>query len=418
MPTYYAWTIGCQMNHVETDRLSALLESHGYKHTTIAEQADLIVLNTCVVRDSAQNRVENKLMRLKHLKTAQPEIKIALTGCFVTDDLLEMRHRYPFIDYFFQAGSQPTFDDLADVTKYVLPYPAAISSGITIIQGCDNFCSYCVVPYRRGREKSRPIVEIVQEAQCLVDGGARELVLLGQNVDSYGHDLEGKPDLADLLVQIDKIEGVKRIRFLTNHPKDMSSKLIRTIARLEKVCKQLNLPVQSGDNDILQRMNRGYTLQHYYNLLSEIRSGVADVAISTDIIVGFPGEANEQFENTLRFLEKARFDTVHVAMYSPRPQTKASREYVDDVLPEEKERRRKLVEEMQASIATEINSTFIGQTVEVLVEGRKRGKWHGRTQSDKIVFFEHPDNWLGHLVLVRVEYSSPWFLRGSLESKC
>jgi len=404
------------MNHAETERLAALLESHGYKNTPTAGEADLIVLNTCVVRESAENRVVNKLMRLRHLKKSHPQIKIALTGCFVTSDPLEMRHKYPFVDYFFQAGGAPTFSDLADTSKTVLPRPAAVSSAVTIIQGCDNFCSYCIVPFRRGREKSRPVTEIVEEARYLVEGGAREIVLLGQNVDSYGHDLEGSPDLACLLEKINEIEGLSRIRFLTNHPKDMNTRLIEAVAGLEKVCKQLNLPVQSGDDEILEKMRRGYNLSDYRNLLSKIRNGIEGVAITTDIIIGFPGETAEQFDNTLKFIREARFDAVHLAVYSPRPQTLASRKYPDDVLPEEKERRRKLIEETQEQIAAEINSALYGQSVEVLVEGRKKGRWFGRTKSDKLVFFTHSDNWLGKLALVKIDKTSPWFLRGSLEN--
>lgn len=402
------------MNRAESERLAALLENHGYNSTDSEQDADLIIINSCVVRESAENRVVNKLMRLKHLKTTHPGKKITLTGCFVTSDLVDMRRRYPFVDYLFMAGFKPTFGDLVDINSYFLPRPAAISSGITIIQGCNNFCSYCIVPYRRGREKSRPIDEIEKEARYLVDGGARELVLLGQNVDSYGHDLEEKSDLADLLERINNIENLERIRFLTNHPKDMSMRLIQAMAKLEKVCKQLNLPVQSGDDDILQKMERGYTLEHYRKLLNELRRGVSDVAITTDIIVGFPGESAEQFNNTLKFLEEARFDFVHAAMYSPRPQTLASRQYVDDVPLAEKVQRRRLVEEVQGKIAEEVNSNLVGLTVEVLVEGRKKGRWYGRSQSDKLVFFEHSDNWLGKLAPVKIEHSSPWFLRGSL----
>lgn len=402
------------MNRAESERLAALLENHGFISASRAEDASLVLINSCVVRQSAENRVVNQLMRLRHLKKSRPEIKIALTGCFVSSNLAEMHRKYPFVDYIFPAGSKPTFEDMADVSRYSLPKQAAISSGITIIQGCDNFCSYCIVPYRRGREKSRPVAEIEEEACNLVEGGARELILLGQNVDSYGHDLAEKPDLAMLLERINKIEGLERIRFLTNHPKDMSPGLVRAIARLEKVCKQLNLPVQSGDGEILKKMNRGYTLEHYRELLGQLRREVSGIAITTDIIVGFPGETPEQFGNTLQFLEEARFDAVHVAMYSPRPETLAFRKYADDVDPAEKARRRKLIEEVQGKIVGEINCRLVGQTFKVLVEGRKKGKWYGRSQSDKLVFFEHPDDQSGRLVPVKIEHSSPWFLRGSL----
>jgi len=284
------------------------------------------------------------------------------------------------------------------------------------IQGCNNFCSYCIVPYRRGRERSRPIEEITDEVKELVHRGVKEVTLLGQNVDSYGHDLPNKPDLADLLTELNTIDGLARIRFLTNHPKDMSTKLIEAIGYLDKVCEQISLPAQSGDNDILKAMRRGYTVEQYHQLITQIRDKIPRVALSTDVIVGFPSESNQQFQQTVNLLSELRFDTVHVAVYSPRPETTASREFEDNIPLAEKRERLHIIEQLQGNIAAEINAHLLDKTVEVLVEGRKKGKWQGRTRSGKLVFFNNNNDCLGQLVKIRIERTSPWSLQGKIES--
>jgi tRNA-2-methylthio-N6-dimethylallyladenosine synthase len=255
---------------------------------------------------------------------------------------------------------------------------------------------------------------VVAEVEALVGQGTKEVTLLGQNVDSYGHDLPGKPDLADLLVELNRIPGLRRLRFLTSHPKDMKGKLIDTIARLDKVCEHISLPMQSGDNHILRAMRRGYTVESYRQLVARIREAIPGVALSTDIIVGFPGESQAQFQNTYSLLEELRFDTVHGAMYSPRPGTLAARAMEDSVPAEEKRRRLDMVEALQQAIATEINSRLLGKVVEVLVEGQVKGKWQGRTRTNKPVFFAHNGDWRGQLVQVKVEKTSPWSLQGRL----
>ncbi|MHB8104802.1 MAG: MiaB/RimO family radical SAM methylthiotransferase, partial [Dehalococcoidales bacterium] len=324
MPTYHIWTIGCQMNKAESERIAARFEELGYRAAASVNDADLIVLNSCVVRQSAEDRVINKLHDLKHLKKEKPQTLLALTGCIVDSDNSNLHKRFPFIDYFFKAGEPPPWLEKTDTPS--LPERPTPSVFVSISQGCDNFCSYCIVPYRRGRERSKPREEIVCEVEELARRGAKEVVLLGQNVDSYGHDLKGKPDLADLLVELNKIEGLTRLRFLTNHPKDMSQKLIDAIAELDKVCEQLNLPVQAGSDAILKAMKRGYTVAQYRQLVKKIREKIPDIAISTDIIVGFPGESETQFQQTLDLLSEIKFDTVHVAAYSTRAGTAAARE--------------------------------------------------------------------------------------------
>ena len=415
MAQYHIWTIGCQMNKAESERLGSYFEQLGYQATTTAEKADVIVLNSCVVRQSAENRVINKLHSLKSLKRSRPGVTIAVTGCLVNSEVNQLRKNFPHVDYFFKAGDYPQWLGEAEPGQ-ILPQRPPPSTFVPIIQGCDNFCSYCIVPYRRGREKSRPVEEIVCEVKELVHRGAKEVTLLGQNVDSYGHDLPDKPDLPDLLWELNTIDGLARLRFLTNHPKDMSPKLIEAMSCLDKVCEQISLPVQSGDNDILKAMRRDYTVEQYRQLVAEIRSKIAGVALSTDVIVGFPSESEQQFQQTVNLLSELRFDTVHIAVYSPRPEAIAAKKFEDNVPPAEKQRRLNKVEQLQERIATEINAQLSGKTVEVLVEGRKKGKWQGRTRTGKLVFFSDNDDYLGQLVKVRIEKTSPWSLQGRVEA--
>jgi len=403
------------MNRAESERLEARFASNGFPPATCAEEADVIVVNSCVVRQHAEDKVVNKLYNLKALKHNRPGLRIALTGCFVGQEADELKKRFPYVDYFFRPGDIPDWLQ----KEHCSPVPlqsTAVTAFVPIIQGCNNFCAYCIVPYRRGRERSRPVAEISREVQELVRGGAREVTLLGQNVDSYGHDLPGRPDLADLLTGLNAIEGLSRLRFLTNHPKDMSTRLIETVARRDKVCEQISLPVQSGNNDILKLMRRDYTVEHYRRLVAEIRRLIPGIALSTDVIVGFPSESEAQFQQTFDLLSELRFDTVHVAAYSPRPGTLAARELEDDIPLTEKKRRLNMIEQLQEGIATEINARLLGQTVEVLVEARKKGKWQGRTRSDKLVFFSDRDSYAGQLVNIRIGQTSPWSLQGKVES--
>jgi tRNA-2-methylthio-N6-dimethylallyladenosine synthase len=413
MPKYHIWTIGCQMNKAESERLASLFERLGYAATGSASEAELVVLNSCVVRQSAEDRVVNKLDNLKSLKKARPDMLLAVTGCLVNADTKSLGKRFPQVDYFFRPGEQPPW--LEGPEEAVLPEKPNVAAYVPIIQGCDNFCSYCIVPYRRGREKSRTPQEIMAEVRELVGRGAREVTLLGQNVDSYGHDLEDKPDLADLLYELNDIEGLWRIRFLTNHPKDMSPKLIEAVAALDKVCEQLTLPVQSGSNEILRAMKRGYDVEHYRKLVSQIRAKTPEIALSTDILLAFPGETEAQFRETADLLSELNFDTVHIAAYSPRPGTFAARKLEDNVPPAEKKRRLEYIERLQAKIATRINARLMGRLVEILVEGEKKGRWWGRTRTDKLVFFSDSRDCRGKLIKIRVEKTSPWSLQGVAE---
>jgi tRNA-2-methylthio-N6-dimethylallyladenosine synthase len=412
MPKYHIWTIGCQMNKAESERLASRFEELGYEPTAKIDDADLVVLNSCVVRQSAENRVVNKLAALRSPKKARPDVLLAVTGCLVDADTDALKKRYPHVDYFFKPGEYPPW--LEETGELSLPRHPSPTAYVTIMQGCDNFCSYCIVPYRRGRERSRTIDEISGEVRELLRRGVKEVTLLGQNVDSYGHDLRGKPELADLLEELNTIDGLLRIRFLTNHPKDMSDRLIDTIAGLDKVCEQISLPVQAGSDEILRAMNRGYTVEQYLNLISRIREKIPGVALSTDAIVGFPSESEAQFRQTVDLLSGVKFDTVHIAAYSPRAGT-AAVELEDNIPLAEKKKGREIVEKLQEGIATEINARRRGETVEILVEGRKRGKWYGRTRTDKLVFFRSESNCAGQLVEVRIDKTSPWSLQGTVQ---
>jgi tRNA-2-methylthio-N6-dimethylallyladenosine synthase len=421
MASYHIWTIGCQMNQADSEQLAISLERLGYQSVPEVEKADLIVLNSCVVRQSAENRVLSKLDSLKELKRLSPDTVLALAGCMVDSEVDQLKNRFPHVDLFLKPGQ---FEGLLELAKarapkvsddFITSTPSP-TAFVTIIEGCDNFCSYCIVPYRRGREKSHPIAELCCQVESLVQRGVKEVTLLGQNVDSYGHDLPDKPGLADLLQELNSIERLRRIRFLTSHPKDMSQKLIEAVASLEKVCEHISLPVQAGDNEILQAMGRGYTVQYYRELVEQIRCAVPAVALATDIIVGFPGETEKQFQRTIDLLYDLRFDTVHVAAYSVRPGTLAAKRLKDNTSLSEKRRRLQAVEELQSNIASEINAQLLGHTMEVLVEGKKKGKWYGRTRTDKLVFFENDADCLGQLINVEVKKTSPWALQGLLKT--
>ena len=411
MPTYHIWTIGCQMNKAESEHLASRFEELGYEPTSDIDEADLIVLNSCVVRHSAENRVVNKLAALRTQKKARPDTRLALTGCLVDSDIDSLQKRFSHVDHFFKPGESPPW--LEESKEISLPDHPSPTAYVTIIQGCNNFCSYCIVPYRRGREKSRPMDEITCEVRELLKRGIKEVTLLGQNVDSYGHDLPGKPELADLLVELNKIDRLLRLRFLTNHPKDMSDRLIDAIAGLDKVCEQVSLPVQAGSDEILRAMNRGYTVSQYLDLVGRMRDKIPGLALSTDVIVGFPSESASQFQQTADLHSRVNFDTVHIAAYSPRTGTAAA-DLKDDIpLPVKKERVN-ILEKLQEEIQTEINSRLLGKTVEVLVEGKQKGKWYGRTRTDKLVFFNSEVDCTGHLTDIVINKTSPWSLQGVL----
>jgi len=452
MKRYYIWTIGCQMNRADSRRLAAALERLGYVPASRAEEADVVVLNTCVVRQQAEDKVYGRLGSLRPLKERRPGVVVGVMGCLVGfRGPGAVRERYPWVDVWMPPSEPgPLLDylverGLADEGRaltaqetalrervhggFLLPAQERgrrVTAYVPAVLGCSHACTYCVIPYRRGPERSRPPEEVVAEAEALTAQGVKEVTLLGQIIDRYGYDLvsgfrsrglglrnlkPGTP-LVDLLRRIHEIEGLVRIRFLTSHPSWMRDDLLEAVAGLPKVCEHIEVPVQAGDDQVLARMRRGYTADDYRRLIERIRRIIPGVSIATDVIVGFPGETEEQFQRTYDLLAELRLDKVHIARYSPRPQTLAARRYPDDVPPEEKERRRKALDDLQARIAAEINARLLGRTVEVLVEGRKKGRWWGRTRTDKLVFFEDEQDRLGQLVEVRITWTGPWSLIG------
>ncbi|MHB1132571.1 MAG: tRNA (N6-isopentenyl adenosine(37)-C2)-methylthiotransferase MiaB [Chloroflexota bacterium] len=435
--SYFIWTVGCQMNKADSERLAGQLEGAGLSSAASVDAADVVVVNSCSVRDSAEQRVVGKLGFLKGLRQRRPDLLIALTGCMVPPDGGDLPRRLPFVDFFLPplqwdrllvaareraalsaTQTSPTTGHCA--LNGDLPFfPIASDEPVRfvpIVYGCDNFCTYCIVPYRRGRERSRPIDEVVAEVESLVYQGAAQVTLLGQNVDSYGHDLPGQPGLAELLTRVNEVPGLRRIRFLTSHPKDMSERLIESVAALPKVCEHINLPVQAGDDRVLSAMRRGYTIAQYRQLIGRIRAGIPGVALSTDLIVGFPGETRAEFERSHELLADLRFDVVHAAMYSPRAGTVAGR-LPDDVPAEEKRYRLDQVEQLQETIARESHERLVGTEVEVLVERCAKGKWEGRTRTDKLVFFPAPDDWRGRIARVIVSSASAWSVQGELQGE-
>lgn len=463
---YHIWTIGCQMNVADSNHVAAELEKIGYGPTNSLDDADVVVLNTCVVRQTAEDKAVGKLGSLKPWKRQKADRAIALMGCMVgVKPSSQLLASYPYVDVFMppseatplvnylrqneieaemaaiereqlvrryqmQDEAQP-IGTVQSIKHLALSGEAPVAAHVPIVYGCSHACTFCIIPFRRGVERSRPIDEIVNEIRGLVAQGVREVTLLGQIVDRYGYDwredglgnsrsvsafnglAEGDvPDLADLLRAIHAIEGLWRIRFLTSHPNYMTDRLLETVRDLPKVCEHIEVPIQAGDDEVLERMKRGYTNADYRALVARIRIIMPHAAIHTDIIVGFCGETAEQFDKTVEVLRDLQLDKVHLARYSPRPGTVSERRMSDDVPEAEKVRRHKVVEALQEEVCTAINSRFLGEIVEVLVEDQHKGKWRGRTRQNKLVFIESDLPLRGRLVEVQVTWTGPWSMQG------
>ena len=425
MATYNVWTVGCQMNKADSERLASGLEQLGFESCDTPEESDVIVLNTCVVRQSAEDTATGLLGRLRPMKMAHPERTVAVMGCMVGPRQDGLRRRFPHVDVWarpqqfepvLEAAAATVNADPAGCLQSLTPARPGVTSFVPIVHGCDKFCTFCIIPYRRGRETSRPIDEIVGEVTLLVERGVKEVTLLGQNVDSYGQDLSPRRDLADLLNGVHEIGGLERIRFLTSHPNDMSSRIIQAVEDLPKVCESVNLPVQAGDDAILTDMKRGYTRRQYLEKVTEIRETIANVTMTTDLIVGFPGETETQFQRSLELLEQVRFDKVHAAAYSERPGTVASRKLPDTLDRSEKKARLARVSELQEAVQTGINGRLTGRKFDVLVDSRRRGRLQGRTRGDKIVYLEGSDSLIGQTVAATITAATPWSLSGVVEN--
>jgi len=424
---YALLTFGCQMNIHDGERISGVLEAAGWRESSL-EDADAVILLTCCVRASAERRFLGRLASLKPLKEGRG-VTIAVGGCLAQKEGVRLLQTAPHVDLVFGTHQYPNIAalleeavtgptcalDMDGLRLHDVPVRRreGFRAWITISHGCDNFCSYCVVPYVRGREVSRPVDEILAEAGRHASEGVREIVLLGQNVDSYRLREEGRSRFADLLRRLGSTFPDVWIRFLTSHPRDLDRDAIRAIAETPNVCEYVHLPLQSGSDRILASMNRGYDGETYLSRVKALRDSVEGVVLSTDIIVGFPGETAEQFQRTYDLVEELRFDVVHVAAYSPRPGTRAAL-LPDDVPTEEKKRRLDLIETLQERIVAETNQSLVGTTVEILVENRRKGKWEGRTRTNKLVFFSDPRDMRGRIVPVKVEKASAWALQGTL----
>jgi tRNA-2-methylthio-N6-dimethylallyladenosine synthase len=428
-------TYGCQMNKYESERMAGMLVGLGYEITSQTHGADLILLNTCSVRDKAEQKVYSQLGQLKWLKRDNPDLIIGVCGCVAQQEGNRIPQRAPHVDLVFGPQNIPKLpallaqvqtrrhqlSDLADnplwdEQLFPIRRDNPFQAWVTVMQGCDKFCTFCVVPYTRGREQSRPTGAIAQEVQALAEQGYQEVTLLGQNIDSYGkRSPEGK-DLADLLEMLHPIDGIERIRFITSHPRDFSEKLMRTVGILDKVCEYIHLPVQSGSSAILKRMHRGYTRDDYLVQIERLRALVPDVAVSTDLIVGFPGESDDDFAQTLRLVEAVEFDSMYLFKYSPRPGTRAAT--FDDQVPDAaKSERFNVLLNAQEAIQLRRNQARVGRCEEVLVEGpSKKGSVQltGRTRQNRPVNFVGHPSLTGSLVTVCIEKGGIHSLEGKV----
>jgi tRNA-2-methylthio-N6-dimethylallyladenosine synthase len=434
---YHIWTEGCQMNVADSQRVSSALEHLGYVLTETIEEADVIVLNTCVVRQSAEDKAYGRLSSLRPLKKKNPNLVINLMGCMVgVRGAEKLRKKLPYVDVFsppsdpgplislLTQGEIHSLEDAETARRFLvmddeLLLPLAerghlVSVHVPIVYGCSHACTFCIIPYQRGVERSRPVGDILGEVRSLAKQGVKEVTLLGQIVDRYGKDIPDGPDLAGLLRIIHEVDGIERIRFLTSHPNYFNDDLIRAVAELPRVMPHIEIPIQAGDDEVLVNMRRGYTQQDYRDIIAKIRDKLPDCSIATDIIVGFPGETEEQFMQTHRLLSDLKLDVAHLARYSPREGTVASRRMEDNVTDEEKMHRFRILEELQEGVVAEINKKYLGEKVEVLFEEKVKGRWRGRTPTNKLVFVESDDNLRGKVIPVTVTWTGPWSMQATL----
>jgi tRNA-2-methylthio-N6-dimethylallyladenosine synthase len=437
---YHIWTEGCQMNVADSQRVGSSLEHLGYTFTDKAEEADVIVLNTCVVRQSAEDKALGRLSSLLPLKRQNPNLVINLMGCLVgVRGAEKLRQKLPYVDVFsppsdpgplvsyLSQGEIRSLEDSETTRRFlmmdedlILPQHERghlVSAHVPVVYGCSHACTFCIIPFRRGIERSRPVGDIVAEIRSLAAQGVKEVTLLGQIVDRYGKDIPDGPNLAGLLRVVHDApgaEGIERIRFLTSHPNYFGEDLMEAVAALPKVMPHIEVPFQAGDDQVLVNMKRGYTQKEYRDLVEKIRLKIPGCSIATDIIVGFPGETEEQFMETHRVLADLKLDVAHLARYSPREGTVATRRMIDNVSEEEKMRRFRLLETLQEEIVTEINKSYLGQTVDVLFEDKVKNRWKGRTPTNKLVFVESDEDLKGRIVPVTVTWTGPWSMQANL----
>jgi tRNA-2-methylthio-N6-dimethylallyladenosine synthase len=410
------------MNVADSERLSSALGSVGFEESEDIRNSNISIVNSCVVRQSSEDKVTAKVDQLTIEKRKNQEKIIVLMGCMVGPKTNNLEARFPDVDLFLQPQNYEPLIQLLYEKKGIdkegclsnLDVKPRISSFVPVSHGCDKFCAFCIIPYRRGREISREIPVVVDEVKKLASNGVKEITLLGQNVDSYGYDLPEDLTLADLFESLHEIDNIERIRFLTSHPIDMDIRIINSIASLPKVCESINLPFQSGSNNILQTMRRGYSREEYIELINIIRDKIPNVAMSADVIVGFCGESESDFEDTIDLIEEIKFDKLHTAIYSERPGTIAQRKMKDDVKMSDKQRRYKTLNDIQEKIQGEINSKLLGQISEVMIEGKRREKTFGRNRHDKIIYTNTSELKEGDIVDVKIDYAGPWAMKGEV----
>ena len=434
----YTKTYGCQMNEYDSARILQVMKQQGYTPTEHAEEADLIILNTCSVRDKAEQKVYSALGRWRKLKEQCEGLIIGVGGCVAQQEGEELLRRVPYLDLVFGTHNIHKLGQMVREVQNLECRPVEVAfyrdptylenlqgkpevhgpkAYVTIMQGCNKVCSFCIVPHVRGREISRPGDNIINEVRELTGQGVREVMLLGQNVNSYGKTGQGELTFAELLHKINEIDGLDRIRFTTSHPQDLSPQLIDAYAVLGKLCEHLHLPVQSGSDTVLQRMRRGYSRKEYMDRIHRLRDRCPEVALSTDIIVGFPGETEDEFETTLEMLEKMEYDEIFAFKYSPRPQTVAAKIHSDDVPEETKKSRLQTVQALQKEISLRKNRQLIGRVEEILLEGESKlskDRMMGRTRTNKVVNVEAPRGLVGKTLEVRITGASANSLIGEL----
>ncbi|MDD7793844.1 tRNA (N6-isopentenyl adenosine(37)-C2)-methylthiotransferase MiaB [Clostridium sp. 'White wine YQ'] len=432
---YYIETWGCQMNEEDSEKLSGMLKRIGYSNTEVREEADIIIFNTCCVRENAENKVFGNLGLLKAMKEKKPNLIIAICGCMMQqkDMADKVLKTFPYVDIIFGTHNSYKFPEYLDMVqkegvqiKEIINKEEGIVEGlpidrksdvkafVTIMYGCNNFCTYCIVPYVRGRERSRKVDDILKEVNELVSLGYKEVTLLGQNVNSYGKDLGDDMTFAKLLRVVNEVEGIERVRFMTSHPKDLTDDVIQAVKECDKLCEQIHLPVQSGSSRVLKEMNRSYTKEQYLELAKKIRKEIPGVSISTDIIIGFPGETEEDFLDTLDLVKEVEYDSAFTFIYSRRNNTPADR--MENQISEEvkHERFNRLVKQVN-EIVEKRNKEYNGEVVEVLVEGKSKNqedRLMGRTRNGRLVNFEGSQENIGKLVNVKITKAGSFSLTG------
>jgi len=438
MKQLFVQTFGCQMNQYDSERIARVMGRMDYALTDCVENADLILLNTCSVRDKAEQKVYSALGRLKEIKQQRAGVIIGVGGCVAQQEGEALLKRVPYLDLVFGTHNIHKLPEIVEQVQTLENRPVETAfyrdpsymedpegatevqgskAFVTIMQGCNKVCSFCIVPHVRGREVSRPSEKILREVEALADRGVVEVMLLGQNVNSYGKLTSGELSFADLLGRVNAIDGIERIRFTTSHPQDLSPDLIEAFAELNKLCDHLHLPVQSGSDSVLSRMRRCYTRAEYLDRIERLRARRSEVALSTDIIVGFPGETEDEFGATLELLEQVGYDEIYSFTYSPRPQTVAAKLYDDDIPDDTKRERLSRVQSLQREISLRKNRERIGDIEEILVEGRsklKNGQIMGRTRSNRIVNAIGPESLTGSLVAARITGATATSLIGEL----